>query len=50
MWDTPEDQQSHLSHDLPCPRCGHAAHTHLPCSDTCHCTPPAMPGTIALAA
>ncbi len=48
MWDTTQWGQSgaiHLSHDLPCARCGHAMHTYLPCSDTCSCTPDAMPGS-----
>ena len=46
MWDTVETTYSvHLSHDLPCPRCGHAAHTFLPCSDTCDCARTVMPGT-----
>lgn len=42
MWDTPETSPKgtvHLSHDPPCPRCGHAAHTYLACSDTCPCAP-----------
>jgi hypothetical protein len=33
-----------LSRDLPCLRCGHAAHTYLPCSDRCACEPGGMPG------
>ena len=37
MWDTVQTNRSHLSHDLPCPGCGHAAHTYLPCSDLCRC-------------
>jgi hypothetical protein len=38
MWDTVnEDCGTHLSHDRPCGGCGHAAHTYLPCSDTCAC-------------
>ena len=43
MWDTVDnvpEQGTHLSHDAPCVRCGHAPHTFLPCSDTCDCTPP----------
>ena len=44
MWDTVQTNQEHLSHDLPCPRCGHAAHTYLACSDTCACVPPLPPG------
>lgn len=44
MWDTVETTRTHLSHDMPCPRCGHAAHTYLTCSDRCGCVPPPMPG------
>lgn len=45
MWDTLQDQgHSHLTHDLPCGRCGHAVHTYLACSDTCGCAPCVMPG------
>lgn len=45
MWDTLQDQvHSHLTHDLPCARCGHAVHTFLACSDSCPCTPCVMPG------
>ena len=44
MWDTVQTNQRHLSHDLPCPACGHAVHTYLPCSDTCECAPTVMPG------
>jgi hypothetical protein len=50
MWDTPQDHQLHLSHDLPCPDCGHGPHTYLPCSDTCRCVPHAPPGMLDLAA
>ncbi len=39
MWDTWEPSNSHLSHDLPCAQCGHAAHTYLACSETCDCVP-----------
>ncbi len=45
MWDT--DRSQHLSHDLPCLQCGHAAHTYLPCSDTCECPCSVMPGDTA---
>lgn len=45
MWDTIQTDNLHLSHDLPCPRCGHAAHSYLPCSDTCDCAWSLMPGT-----
>lgn len=44
MWDTVQTNTIHLSHDLPCPRCGHAAHTFLACGDTCDCAPSPMPG------
>lgn len=54
MWDTSENTDAatglHLSHDLPCPRCRHAAHTVLACSDTCDCPPTVMPGSVPLAA
>jgi hypothetical protein len=43
MWDTVQTNQEHLSHDMPCARCGHAAHTYLACSDTCACVPPLLP-------
>jgi hypothetical protein len=45
MWDTVQNSEVHMSHDLPCPRCGHAAHSYLPCSDACDCTWSGMPGT-----
>jgi hypothetical protein len=45
MWDTVEDISGiHLSHDMPCPSCGHAVHTYLACGDTCACVPAGMPG------
>jgi hypothetical protein len=50
MWDTVQTSQMHLSHDLPCPDCGHPVHTFLACSDTCDCEPTIMPGTVALVA
>jgi hypothetical protein len=50
MWDSPQTSTAHLSHDLPCQGCGHAAHTHLPCGDSCACVPAAMPGTVLIAA
>lgn len=46
MWDTVESNAVHLSHDLPCSRCGHALHTYLACSDTCACEPAVMPGAV----
>ena len=33
-----------LSHEPPCVRCGHAAHTFLPCGNECDCQPTLMPG------
>jgi len=36
MWDTVVETSTHLSHDLPCPRCGHGGHHYLPC-DHCRC-------------
>lgn len=40
MFDTaPEATRLHLSHDMPCARCGHARHTFLACSETCRCRP-----------
>ena len=47
MWDTQDQASSHLTHDLPCARCGHAVHTYLACSDTCGCEPCVMPGATA---
>jgi hypothetical protein len=45
MWDTVEDNSGiHLSHDMPCPSCGHAVHTYLACGDTCACVPVGLPG------
>lgn len=39
MWDTVETNSEHLSHDLPCPYCGHAGHRYLPCDAACGCEP-----------
>ena len=36
MWDTVVEISTHLSHDRPCPRCGHGEHRFLPC-DHCAC-------------
>ncbi len=47
MWDTVQVNDTHLSHDMPCPRCGHAMHRFLSC-DGCDCQPAAMPGEIRL--
>lgn len=41
-----DTDHEHISHDMPCPRCGHGAHTYLPCSDSCDCPPTMMPGTV----
>lgn len=50
MWDTVWDSQPttavHLSHDLPCPRCGHGTHTFLACDDGCDCPPVRLPGSV----
>ena len=46
MWDTIQSNETHLSHDLPCPHCGHAVHTYLACSDTCDCARTVMPGAV----
>ena len=37
MWDTVVESATHLSHEMPCPRCGHSSHSYLPCSDRCDC-------------
>jgi len=48
MWDTVVEQKTrHLSHEMPCTACGHAPHSFLPCSDTCDCTPPSVPGAVS---
>jgi hypothetical protein len=39
MWDTVVDTTTPLTHDLPCPRCGHGRHEYLPC-DHCACAGP----------
>ena len=49
MWDTVQTNDVHLSHDMPCTRCGHAAHTYLACGDDCDCRSSAVPGQAALA-
>jgi hypothetical protein len=36
VWDTVVEISTHVTHDLPCPRCGHAGHRFLPC-DRCAC-------------
>lgn len=47
MWDTVIPGAHTVSHDRPCSACGHAAHSYLPCSDRCHCTPPGVPGEVS---
>lgn len=42
-----ETRVLHLSHDMVCCYCEHARHTYLPCSDTCDCVPPPVPGIYA---
>lgn len=52
MWDTIETATKdtvHLSHDLPCPWCGHVGHLYLPCDADCGCTSQAMPGAYEVA-
>ncbi|WP_182481405.1 hypothetical protein [Nocardioides immobilis] len=46
MWDTTltATREMHLSHDLPCPSCGHGVHTYLPCGDFCDCPRVVLPG------
>ena len=39
MWDTVDTNTEHLSHDRPCPRCGHGLHTYLDCGTGCDCVP-----------
>jgi len=39
MWDTVDTTSSHLTHDMPCPHCGHATHVYLACSESCDCVP-----------
>jgi hypothetical protein len=47
MWDTVQTNAVHLSHDMPCPQCGHALHTYLACGDSCDCVPARIPGRVA---
>ena len=48
MWDTVQANDAHVSHDLPCLHCGHAAHTYLACDAACGCEPMGMPGAAPL--
>lgn len=52
MWDTIQTQTdtTHLSHDIPCPRCGHESHIYLPCDGDCRCEPTLLPGAVGLTA
>ena len=45
MWDTVQVNVVHLSHDMPCVRCGHQVHTFLACGTGCACEPVVMPGS-----
>lgn len=49
MWDTVQINEVHLSHDMPCARCGHDGHFFLACGIGCACEPVAMPGALATA-
>jgi hypothetical protein len=47
MWETPPDDGSGaepLTHEMPCPRCGHPPHLFLACGGDCDCEPEEMPG------
>ena len=46
MWDVAQTNDEHLSHDMPCLRCGHAMHTYLSCDERCDCGPARMPGDL----
>lgn len=46
-WATSSASAAQLSHDLPCPSCGHGIHTVLPCRDDCRCPPVVLPGQAA---
>ena len=47
MWDTVQTSDTHLSHDMPCQRCGHALHTFLGCDDGCELPARADAGRVA---
>lgn len=46
MWETAsaEDDTDHLTHEMPCPLCGHPPHLYLECGPDCECEPEGMPG------
>ena len=46
MWETTSDAENSepLTHEMPCPRCGHPPHLFLACGDDCECEPDGMPG------
>lgn len=46
MWDTVQINEDHLSHDMPCARCGHDGHFFLACGIGCACEPLVMPGVM----
>ncbi len=47
MWDTVQTNDVHLSHNMPCGRCGHEVHTFLACCAGCACEVRVMPGASA---
>ena len=49
MFDCAPSTHTYLSHDRPCPRCGHAIHRYLACSDRCACAPDALAGSWVVA-
>jgi hypothetical protein len=45
MWDSARDDEvAPLTHEMPCPRCGHPPHLFLACGEGCACEPDEMPG------
>jgi hypothetical protein len=47
VWEIPDeksDDAEPLTHEMPCPRCGHPPHLFLACGDDCECEPDGMPG------
>jgi len=47
MWETPREDDGGaepLTHEMPCPRCGHPPHLFLACGGDCDCQPDEMPG------